>query len=710
MRTRRSPLAPKVVAVVSSLLSLAVLAAGFAWSQQPAVKPPPPSRTDNVREVLHGVEIVDPYRWLEDQESAESRGWIEAQNSYTRSILDALPGRERLAKRIGKLLKVDTQGLPVEMGGRYFLTKRLAEQELPVICVRKGLKGKDEVLLDPHPMSPDHSVSVSLSDISTDGALVAYGVRKGGDDQEEIRLLEVDPKRPLPDVLPKALYFGVQIKPDRGGLYYARMEKDGPIVRYHAMGTDPASDPEVFGKGYGPDKGIDIALSPEGRYLALTVSHGSAADRTEIYVQNLEKKGPIVPVVNDLAARFLGAVAGDTLYIQTNWEAPRGRIMAVGLADGVPSDRQRWREVVAQREAVIEAFVPACGRLLVSTLENASSRLLMFGPSGEDAREIPLEGIGSVAGLTGRWEGTEFFFGFSSFHVPFTIHRYDVASSKQEMWWRVRIPVRSSRFETKQVWFNSKDGTRVPMFVVHEKGIKLDGTRPALLTGYGGFNISETPYFSSYNALWIEQGGVLALPNLRGGGEFGEEWHRAGMLDKKQNTFDDFIAAAEWLIKNGYTSPARLAIRGGSNGGLLVGAALAQRPELFRAVICTYPLLDMLRFHKFLVAQFWVSEYGSSDDPGQFDTIRAYSPYHNIVKGTKYPAVLFVTGDSDTRVAPLHARKMTALLQAATGSDRPVMLRYDTKAGHVGADPVGKKIEEITDEISFLLWQMGLSS
>jgi prolyl oligopeptidase len=324
-------------------------------------------------------------------------------------------------------------------------------------------------------------------------------------------------------------------------------------------------------------------------------------------------------------------------------------------------------------------------------------------------RDIAFPAIGSVSGVSGEWQSDEAFFAFSSFHIPTTIYRYDVAKGSQEVWARLEVPINTDTFEVKQVWYESKDKAKVPMFVVHAKGIKLDGSNPTLLTGYGGFNVSLTPGFSARAALWVERGGVYAVPNLRGGGEFGEEWHKAGMLGKKQNVFDDFIAAAEWLIKNGYTKPSKLAISGGSNGGLLVGAALTQRPDLCQAVVCSYPLLDMVRYHKFLVAKFWIPEYGSSEEPEQFKYIHAYSPYHQVKPSTKYPAVLFITGDSDTRVDPLHARKMAALLQSATGSEKPVLLHYDTKAGHSGGRPVSKQIEDLTDELSFLFWQLGVT-
>jgi len=664
---------------------------------------PPRTRTDNVKEILHGVAIVDPYRWLEDQTSPETRAWIEAQNQYSRSMLDPLPGRADLQKRITELLKTDVVNMPQVRNGRYFFSKRLANQDLFVIYLRRGLEGADEVLIDPHPLSSDHTTSVNLAGIAKDGTLVAYAVRQGGEDEVTLKLLEVDTRKELPDRLPKARYFGVSFKHDRSGFYYSRHGTQGSRIYYHALGTDPAADPEIFGQGYGPDKAISAGVSDDGRYLIIHVVQGSAADVTEIHLQNLAKPGPIVGIVKDLSARFIGDLAGDRLIVHTNWQAPTGRILTIDVNNPA---RQHWREVVPAASAVIDGFSLAGGRVFVNYLENVRSSVKVFQPDGRQVGDIAFPAMGSVSGMNGRWERNEAFFAFASFHIPPTIYRYDVPTGRQQVWYRQNVPIRSEELELKQVWFSSKDGTRAPMFLLHRRGLKADGSHPTLLTGYGGFASSSTPGFSAPAALWAERGGVYALANLRGGGEFGEEWHKAGMLANKQNVFDDFIAAAEWLIAKGYTRPARLAIRGGSNGGLLVGAALTQRPDLFQAVVCTYPLLDMVRYHKFLLAKLWVPEYGSSDDPEQFKYIYAYSPYHHVKPGTKYPALLFVTGDSDTRVAPLHARKMAALLQSATGSKRPVLLLYDTKSGHSGGRPLGKQIEEATDELSFLFSQL----
>ncbi len=697
---------PYAFLAVLGLVGLLALLAAPGWADRPAG--PPETKRVPVTEALHGVEVVDPYRWLEDQQAPETRAWIEAQNEYTESLLGQLPGREELRKRLTELMRIDTLGTPRVRHGRYFFFKRQADQDLSVLYLREGLEGEDQVLIDPHPMSPDHTTSVTLVDVSEDGRLLAYGIREGGMDEIRVRFMDVDSRQDLSDELPRARYFlfgGGFFTPDKQGLYYTRHTEEGPRVYFHRMGTDPAEDKLLFGEGYDKSKIILARLSEDGRYLLIHVLHGSAAAKTEIYYQDREAGGPIRPLVNDIEARFFGDVGGDTLFMQTNWQAPNNRVLAVDLKNPA---RENWREVIPESEAVIRGTSLAGGKIFVNYLRNVRSFVQVFEPDGAYVRDIEFPSLGTVTGVSGRWDSNEAFYTFSSFPIPSTIFRYQVSTGQQQVWARPDIPVDSEQFTVRQVWYESKDKTLVPMFLVHKKGIRLDGSNPTYLTGYGGFNLSLTPFFSSTAVVWAEHGGVFAVANLRGGGEFGEEWHRAGMGEKKQNVFDDFFAAAEWLIQNGYTRAERLAIAGGSNGGLLVGAAMTQRPDLFGAVVCRYPLLDMLRYQKFLVARFWVPEYGSAEDPEQFRTLLEYSPYHNVKRGTEYPAVLFITGDSDTRVAPLHARKMAALVQWASGSDKPVILKYDTKSGHSGGRPVSQQIEDSTDTLLFLFWQLGV--
>ena len=695
------------VVVTALSLGLISLACGSAVKAQSAEgKCPPVTRVEDVKETIHGVVVHDPYRWLEDQDSAETRAWIAAQNICTQKALGDLPGREAIAKRLGELIKVDTISQPVERGGRYFYAKRLAGQDLYVLYMRRGPTGAEEVLVDPAGLSADHTVSVNFEGFSDDGKMVAYGVRKGGEDETSIHFLDTDTRKELAYVLPRARYSAVSFNRDQSGFYYSELGAEGPRVLHHTFGADPAAkDPTIFGDGYAQDKIIDVGVSENGRYLMITVFYGSACEKSEVYFQDLKTGGAITPIVTTISACFQGAIADDTLYLQTNWKAPNWKILSVPLAQPT---QESWKEVVPEGPARLEDFRLVGKKILAQYSHNASSELKVFNGDGSAAGEIALPQIGSVEGITGRWKSDEAFFGFQSFAVPSTVYRYDIARHDLTAWAKPNVPVDANAFEVKQIWYESKDKTRIPMFLFYKKGLKLDGTNPALMTAYGGFDVSETPAFRDDAVIWAEHGGVFALPSLRGGGEFGEDWHHAGMLEKKQNVFDDFFGAAEWLIANRYTSAAKLAITGRSNGGLLMGAAMTQRPDLYGAIVCGYPLLDMVRYQKFLVARYWVTEYGSSDDAAQFPALYAYSPYHHVVKGTKYPAVLFLTGDSDTRVAPLHARKMTAEMQAAQGGDKPILLLYDTKLGHSEGRPVGKIIEEDTQVLGFFFWQIGV--
>lgn len=674
------------------------------WGAETAASPVPATRVESVTELLHGARVVDSYRWLEDQESSATRSWITAQNAYTDALLASLPERKSFRERLAPLLGTDSFSPPLARGGRYFFTHQRADQDLAVIYLRQGAEGKDRALVDPHSMSPDHSVSVELVDVSRDGRLVAYTVRKGGEDETEIRLIDADSGREVPGGLARGRYFGgLSFTPDARSYYYTIHREDGP--RVYLRGLD-GREAEIFGAGLGPEKIVFQALSDDGRFLVIFVLYGSAADQTEVWFQQVGTDAAPRPLVKDIKARFLGVLGGHTLFLQTTWNAPNGRVLAIDLEHPAP---ESWREVVAENpRAVMDGPPSAVGQsLLVNYLEDVKSKVVHFGADGTRLRELEFDAIGSVSGGVGSWDSTEVFLAFTSFHVPPQIVRYDLTSGQRSVWARVEVPIDPARFEVSQVWFSSPDGTRVPMFLLHKKGLARNGDNPTVLTGYGGFTSTLTPGFSATALAWADSGGVWAVANLRGGGEFGEAWHQAGMGAKKQNVFDDFFAAAEFLIRERYTRPARLGISGGSNGGLLVGAALTQRPELFGAVVCFYPLLDMLRYHRFLVARFWVPEYGSAENAADFAVLKAYSPYHNVKPGTKYPAVLFVTGDGDTRVAPLHARKMAALLQAATGSDEPVLLRYHLQAGHSGGEPLTVRIENAAETLAFLSWQLG---
>jgi prolyl oligopeptidase len=667
--------------------------------------PAPETAIRPVTEVLHGVTLTDPYRWLEDQTSPATRAWIDSQMKHTRAMLDPLTQRAALKQRLTGLMRTEQVNLPQEHGGRYFYSRRAAGENRASICMRRSLHGADEVLVDPAAVSNDESVSVELQDVTADGKVVAYSVRQGGADEIEIFFLDVESKALLPDRIAKGFFISVQLLPDHSGVYVAELNSAGPRVYFRPLGSDRAELMPIFGQGYGSSHIATANLSEEGRYLVISVLEGSSGDNSEIWLLDRAKGGRPVPIVRRDAGRAFGMATGGRLYLMSNLNAGHGRIFQV---DPERPQRHFWKLVVPESPWNMEGFDVVGGKILVTYTKNAANVLMLYEAEGGFLQEIELPAIGSVYGTSSRWGSNELFLSFASFATPPTVLRLDLAQRSRETWFRNTIPVNSADYEVKQLLYSSKDGTQVPMFIAHRKGLVLNGSHPALLTGYGGFGASSTPYFWPAGVAWMDQGGVIALACLRGGAEFGEEWHRAGMLEKKQNVFDDFIAAAETLVRLKYTSPSKLAIEGGSNGGLLVGAAMVQRPELFRAVVCEVPLLDMIRYQNFLVAKLWVPEYGSSDDPKQFEYLLRYSPYQNVKDGVKYPAVLFVTGDSDTRVAPLHARKMTARVQAASKSGLPVLLLYDTKTGHSGGKPVSQVIEDDTDVLSFLAWQLGL--
>jgi prolyl oligopeptidase len=692
-----------ILAVISGLFPRPVL----AQERSASGKCTPPTPMDGTVETIHGVSVADPYRWLEDQNSPETRSWIDAQDRCTEAVLDSVPGRTQISKRLTELMKVDSFGLPIERNGSYFFMKRRSGQDLYVIYQRKGPRGGDEVLVDPHPMSADHSTSVSLKSVSRDGSLAAYSIRAGGQDEVTVHFLDTGTHKELPDQLPKADYFGLSIQPDNRGVFYSRMTLEGPRVYHHVMGATAAADTEIFGKGYGPEKIILSDLSEDGHYLLIELLYGAGPTRTEIYFQDLQNGGAVKPIVNDLDSSFFGEIQGGALFLYTNWRAPHWHLFRVDLQ--TPA-RDAWKEIIPETDTAIENVSLFGGKIFVQYVRNAASQVKIFDKDGKPAGEMALPALGAVAGNSGAWDLQNAFVDFQSFNIPDSIYRYDVQTGKLSAWAAPEVPLESSAYTVEQVWYESKDKTRVPMFLFYKKGLKRDGARPTWLTGYGGFDINNTPYFYEPAVEWADAGGIYAVANLRGGGEFGEAWHKAGMMEKKQTVFDDFTSAAEWLTANGYTNSRKLAIEGGSNGGLLVGAALTQRPDLYQAVVCEYPLLDMLRYHKFLVGAFWVPEYGSAEDPAQFKYLYAYSPYHNVKQGVNYPAVLFVTGDGDTRVAPLHARKMAARLQADTASDRPILLLYDTKSGHSGGRPQNKQIEERTNILSFLFLELGASA
>jgi len=697
MRIGKISLRPTLIA------GLFLAAGAHSQAQEAKSACPPQTRADATTNTYGTTVLADPYQWLEDQNSKDTREWIDAENNCAESVLRKLPTREAISARLGELLRIDSFTTPQEWGGRFFFTKRLAGQDLSLIYMRKGPDAADEVLVDPLPWSKDHIASAVIEKVSMDGKYLYYGRREGGQDEVTVHVLDVDAHKDLPDVLPSANYFSVEPTPDRAGIYYAKATADGPRAYYHAMGTDPSKDQLVFGADLGKDKILDVELSPDGTYLALLVIHGSGSEQSEVYLQNLKAHGAIRPVVNDQKSLFYPNWAGNTLLLTTNWKAPKWHIFAVNPES---SARDTWKEVIPEGDLPIEHTVAADGKIIAQYLRNATSEIKVYDPDGKNAATLALPTLGS-ARVDGHWSSHHVFYSFTSFNYPTTIFEADLKSNKSTVWAKLNSPMHPEDFQVQQVWYTSKDQTRVPMFLFSKKGLKQDGSNPVLLTGYGGFNVNITPTFSTFYTVFAERGGIVAVPSLRGGGEFGDAWHRAGMLEKKQNVFDDFNSAAEFLIAQKYTVSSKLSISGGSNGGLLVGASLTQRPDLYQAVVCVYPLEDMLRFQKFMMGPYWVPEYGTADNPEQFAYLLKYSPYQNVKDHTNYPAVLFITGDGDTRVAPLHARKMAARVQAATASGKPVLLLYDTKSGHSGGRPITKQIEEYTDILSFLSWQLG---
>ena len=670
-----------------------------------SLPPPPVTEAKPVTENVNGTTIVDPYRWLEDGKSPDTRAWIAAQMKYTDAYLAQVKIRPEIAKRITELVRAESYSVPIERQGNYFFTKRLAEENQASIYVRRGLHGSDEKLVDALKLSADQNTSVHINDVSKAGDLLVYDTREGGADEQEIRLLDVAKKQALPDVLPRARYLQTSLGPDGKGLYYSRLEPTGTIVHYHRFGTAAESDQLVFGKEFNGEKLgtmelIGAAVSENGRYLVIEVDHGVPATRADIYVKDLrEADSPIRPIIHGIDSRFQAENYGDELYVLTDYQAERYRVIRIDLKDAKP---EAWKTVVPESKDVVSAISIVGGKLFVTGLHDVVTQTKVYELDGKPAGELKYPTLGSASAVFGLQSSANGFYTFESFNIPHSIYHYDVKSGKAEIFAKPQIPFESDKYEVKQVFYTSKDGTRVPMFIASKKGLKMDGSAPALMAAYGGFNVSLTGTWNPEYAWWMEQGGFYAMPNLRGGGEYGEGWHKAGMFEKKQNVFDDFFAAAEYLISNKYTTAERLAIRGRSNGGLLMGAAMTQRPELFGAIWCGYPLLDMIRYQNFLIGKWWTTEYGSAENAQQFPYIYKYSPYQNVKKGMKYPAIMFFTGDSDTRVDPLHARKMTALMQTGSGSERPILLHYDLKAGHSSGVSITHLVDDTSDELAFL--------
>ena len=699
---------------------LLMVAAAFASddAKTATTAAPPKAEPRPVQEDFHGTKIVDKYRWLEDGNNADTQKWVAEEMSYTRAVLDKLPGRDAIHKRLTQLLSIGSIGVPQIAGKYYFYTRRDGMQNQPVLYVREGVDGKDRVLVDANQFAADGTIALDWYEPSEHGRYLAYGTSPSGSEMSTLHVIETKTGTLLPDTIERTRAASIAWSLDNSGFYYTRYPRKGDVpegqevynrhVFYHELGTDPATDPLIFGEGRDPEDWPSVNLDNDGRMLLITVSQGWT--KTELFLMDLKKGTPPTRITTGKNFLYSGTVYNGRLYILTNEDAPRYRMF---MAEAGNYERDDWKEIIPQTGGVLKDASVWGGKIFAQYEQNATSQLAVFDLQGTKLNDIALPAIGTIFGAGGKWDRDEVFYGFQSFTFAPSIYRYDLEKRTTTLWAKVDAPsIDPAGYEVAQEWYQSKDGARVPMFVVHKKEIKKDGHNPTLLTAYGGFNISVTPAFSRSAYLWMEHGGIYAVANLRGGAEFGEDWHRAGMLDKKQNVFDDMIAAAEHLIAEKYTDKDHLAIQGGSNGGLLMGAMITQRPDLFRAVVCQVPLLDMLRYQNFQIAKLWIPEYGSADNPEQFKWLYAYSPYHHVKAGTEYPAVLFMTGEFDTRVDPMHAKKMAALMQAeaknGSSPTRPILLRIETKAGHGAGKPVAKQIEEFTDVYEFLFWQLGV--
>jgi prolyl oligopeptidase len=715
---RRSlPLALRVAALFALLATLGTptLHAGAATAVEQRLHYPPARTVDQVDD-YHGTKVADPYRWLEDSDSPASQAWIAAENQLTRSFLDGIPARERIRARLTELWNFPKFTPPFKRGERYFYFNNSGLQNQNVLFVQDGLQGAARVLLDPNTLSADGTVALAGLSISEDGRLLAWATADGGSDWVVWRVRDVGTGKDLPDEIHWSKFSDAAWAHDGSGFYYSAYDPPAPgqelqqanyfqKLFFHMLGTSQKEDRLAYERPDQKEWGFGGAVSEDGRWLIISISQGTDR-RNRIYCQDLSQPGSTVTkLLDDFDASysFLGN-DGAVMYFRTDLEAPRGRVIAI---DSDHPQRGSWRTIIAQGQDVLGGVGMIHDSFVASYLHDAADQVRIFALDGKALGQLELPTLGSVGGLEGMRKDSEVFYSFTSFVYPATIYRYDFALGKSTLFRKPEIKFDASPYETQQVFFNSKDGTRVPLFLVYKKGLLRDHSNPTYLYGYGGFDIAMTPGFSVSRLAWLEIGGVYAQASLRGGNEYGEEWHQAGMLQNKQNVFDDFIAAAEYLIKEGWTSTPKLAIGGGSNGGLLVGACVNQRPDLFGAAVPAVGVMDMLRFHKFTIGWAWTSDYGSSEDPQQFKTLYAYSPYHNIKPGASYPAELITTADHDDRVVPGHSFKYAARLQAAQSGSSPVLIRIQTRAGHGAGKPTAMQIEEQTDVWSFLVKVLG---
>jgi prolyl oligopeptidase len=666
----------------------------------------------------HGTLVADPYRWLEDPDSEATKAWVEAENKVSFAYLEAIPARERIKERLTQLWDYEKYGVPFKKGARYFYFKNDGLQNQSVFYTLTTLDGEPTVLLDPNTLSEDGTVALAGLSISEDGKFLAYSLSSSGSDWQEWKVRDVESGQDLVDHLKWVKFSGASWTEDSRGFFYSRYDEPNDTTKlqeanyfqklfYHRLGTNQSEDVLVYERPDEKEWGFDGSVTEDGTYLIISVWKGSDSKNLLFYKDLSIADAPVVELINTFESNYSLIEHEDTLFwLQTDLDAPRGRVIAIDIHK---PDRKNWKEVIPQSEETLGGVGILNHQFVASYLKDAHTQIKIFSLEGAFVREVALPGLGSAGGFGGKKEDTETFYSFTGFTAPNTIYRYDMVTGESTIFRQPNVAFNPEDYETQQVFYTSKDGTKIPMFITHKKGLKLDGNNPTYLYGYGGFNVSLPPGFSVSNLVWMELGGVYAQPNLRGGGEYGEDWHQAGTKLKKQNVFDDFIAAAEWLIAHQYTSPAKLSIGGGSNGGLLVGACMTQRPDLFGAALPAVGVMDMLRFQKFTIGWAWVADYGSSDNPEEFKALYAYSPLHNLKSGTAYPATLITTADHDDRVVPAHSFKFAAALQESQQGEAPVLIRIETKAGHGAGKPTAKVIEEAADRWAFLVRTLGMA-
>jgi prolyl oligopeptidase len=678
----------------------------------------PVARKSDQVDDYHGVKVADPYRWLEDLDSEETRNWVEAQNKLSFGFLSAIPVRSALKDRLTKLWNYEKYGVPFKEGNRYFYTRNSGLQNQAVLFTVTSLDAQPQQVLDPNTLSSDGTVALSGIQVSPDGKLLAYSLSASGSDWQEWKVRDVATGKDLSDHLKWIKFSGVSWSRDGKGFFYSRYDEPGSDslkstnyfqkVYYHALGTAQAADVLVFEQPDQKDWLFGGSVTEDGNYLIITIYQGTDV-KNRVYYKDLKSAdAKVVRLLDsfDAAYTFVGN-EGPRFWFQTDQQSPRGKIIEIDITKPASAN---WKVIVPEAKEALQTSTLVNKRLVLNYLKDAYTQVKIYDIGGKFVSEVAFPGIGSADGFGGKSTDKETFYSFTGFTTPTTVYRFDMVTGKSSVFRQPKVDFNPADFETRQVFYASKDGTKVPMFITHKKGLKLDGNNPTYLYGYGGFNISLSPGFSVGNLVWMEMGGVYAQPNLRGGGEYGEDWHQAGMKLKKQNVFDDFISAAQWLIDNKYTSTSKLAIGGGSNGGLLVGAAITQRPDLFGAALPAVGVMDMLRFQEFTIGWAWVSDYGSSKNAAEFKALYAYSPLHNIKAGTAYPPTMITTADHDDRVWPGHSFKFAAALQAAQAGPAPILIRIETKAGHGAGKPTSKIIEEIADRWAFLIKTLEMKS